>query len=100
MEALYDKCKGNLREGFRVYLIVPDRLLIGTKQISDLQAAGQITVYSVESFVSQNLDELSGFLRDQSPKRFLELLETYNERVNAVETNKSMMIDIPVNLKR
>ncbi len=98
MGTLYEKCKSNLDEGFKVYVIVPDRLLVGTKQNAELQARGRITVYSVESFVSQNIDELSGFSRDEVSTQFLHLLETYNKRVDVVEANKSMMIEIPVNL--
>jgi hypothetical protein len=98
MPALYEKCKRNIDEGFKVYLLVPDRLVAGTKQNSELQAAGQISVESIESFVSQNIDELSGFSHSEVKKELRQLLETYNNRVDAVETNKSMMIEIPVNL--
>jgi len=79
-------------------LLVPDRLVAGTKQLSELESAGKISVKSIESFVSQNIDELSGFSWSEGMKEFRRLLETYNERVDAVETNKSMMIEIPVNL--
>lgn len=98
MSALYEKCKRNLDEGFKVYLLVPDRLVAGTKQNSELEAAGKIFVGSIESFVSQNIDELSGFSMSEGKKEFRCLLEMYNNRVDAVETNKSMMIEIPVNL--
>lgn len=98
MGALYEKCKRNLDEGFKVYLLVPDRLVAGTKQNSELEAAGKISVESIESFVSQNIDELSGFSRREGKKEFRRLLEMYNKRVDAIETNKSMMIEIPVNL--
>lgn len=98
MSALYEKCKRNLEEGLKVYLIVPDRLVAGTKQNADLQAAGQISVESIESFVSQNIDELSRFSSRDVKKEFRTLLEVYNKRVDAAEANKSMMIEIPVNL--
>jgi hypothetical protein len=98
MPALYDKCKRNIDEGFKVYLLVPDRLVAGTKQNSELQAEGKISVESIESFVSQNIDELSGFSRSEVKRELRHLLESYNKRVDLVETNKSMMIEIPVNL--
>jgi hypothetical protein len=98
MPALYDKCKRNIDEGFKVYVLVPDRLLAGTKQNSELHAAGKISVLSIESFVSQNIDELSGFSRDEVRRELYRLLETYNKRVDLVEPDKSMMIEIPVNL--
>lgn len=98
MPPLYEKCRTNIDEGFRVYLLVPDRLVPGTKQNAELQAAGKISVESIESFVSQNIDELSEFSLGEVRKEFRLLLEIYNKRVDAVETNKSMMIEIPVNL--
>jgi hypothetical protein len=98
MLPLFEKCRRNIDEGFKVYLLVPDRVVAGTKQNSELQAAGKISVESIESFVSQNIDELSAFSKSEVKKEFRELLEIYNKRVDAVETNKSMMIEIPVNL--
>jgi len=98
MGDLYEKCQRNLDEGFKLYLLVPDRLVAGTKQNAELQAAGKISVESIESFVSQNIDEMSGFSRSEGKREFRRLLEMYNNRVGAVETNKSMMIEVPVNL--
>lgn len=98
MSAVYEKCKRNLEQGLKVYLLVPDRLVAGTRQNAELQAAGRITVQSIESFVSQNVDELSQFSNREVRKEFRQLLECYNKRVDAVETNKSMMIEIPDNL--
>lgn len=98
MSALYEKCKKNLDDGFKVYLLVPDRLIAGTKQNAELHATGQISVGSIESFVSQNIDELSRFSSNEVKKEFRTLLEVYNKRVDAAEANKSMMIEIPVNL--
>jgi hypothetical protein len=98
MSAVYEKCKRNLEQGLKVYLLVPDRLVAGTKQNIELQAAGRIAVQSIEAFISQNIDELSQFFISEAKKAFRQFLEIYNERVDAVETNKSMMIDIPANL--
>lgn len=98
MIAVYEKCKRNLEQGLKVYLLVPDGLVAGTKQNAELQAAGKIAVQSIESFVGQNIDELSRFSNREASKAFRRLLEIYNERVDSSETNKSMMIEIPANL--
>ena len=98
MTAVYEKCKRNLDQGLKVYLLVPERLVAGTKQNAELQAAGRIVAQSLEGFVSQNIDELSRFSNSEVKKAFRQLLELYNTRVNATETNKSMMIEIPSNL--
>ncbi|HAG11089.1 MAG TPA: hypothetical protein DCK76_06855 [Desulfotomaculum sp.] len=98
MPAIYVKCKSNIEAGLRVYLLVPDRCLIGAKQNTEAVVAGKIVVESIESFVGQNIEEISIFKKDRMKEGFLRLLETYNQRVNEVETDKSMLIEIPQNL--
>jgi hypothetical protein len=91
----YEKCKENLREGLRVYLIVPDRMLIGARQNAEGIEPGRIFVESIEGFVGGNVDEMSAFARSSMVEQFRLLLELYNCRVDAVETDKSMLIEIP-----
>lgn len=99
MPELLEKCKGNLERGLRVYLLVPDAQVVGARQNAELLAAGRIAVESIESFVATNVDELSEFDGDQLKSGFRRLLEMYNARVDAVELDKSLMIDIPPNLE-
>lgn len=96
--SVYDKCRRNLEKGLRVYLLVPDAFTDGARQNAELNAAGQITVQSLESFVSQNIDELSEFGADRVKKELRKLFEVYNARVDSIEANKSLLIDIPDNL--
>lgn len=98
MPALYEKCKHNIEEGLRVYLLVPDRSLVGARQNAEATAPGQIAVESIESFVGQNIEELSIFAKNRLIDGFRRLLETYNARVAAVEIDKSMLIEIPTSL--
>lgn len=100
MAPVYEKCKRNIDQGFRVYLLVPDRSLVGARQNAEGVAPGRISVESIESFVSQNLEELSTFHKDKLISGVLRMLETYNQRVDAVEKDKSMLIEIPQNLRR
>jgi hypothetical protein len=94
----YEKCRKNLDEGLKVYLIVPAEFVAGAKQNADITAAGKISVDSIESFVSQNIDELGKFSRREVKARLRTLFEIYNSRVNACELDKSMMIELPKNL--
>ena len=64
---LYEKCKRNLEDGYRVYVLVPDALLVGARQNAELVAPGRIFTQSVESFVAQNVEELSCSGRIGSP---------------------------------
>lgn len=94
----YEKCVANLSQGYRPYLIVPDRVLVGTRQNAESVAPGRISVRSIEDFVSQNLDELFALSEGDLIGGFRQLLEVYNERVDMVETDKSLLIEIPRNL--
>lgn len=97
MPAVCEKCKVNLDRGLRAYLVAPDEQLAAARQMAESVAPGRITVTSVEAFVGQNVDEMSHFGKG-APAALGRLLRRYNERVDAVETDKSFLIDIPENL--
>lgn len=96
---VYEKCKRNLDAGVRVYLLVPDDYCTGARQNAEQAASGRIAVESIESFIANNIEELSTFTKGNLISGFRRLLETYNRRVNEVEMDKSMLVDIPANLK-
>ena len=99
MPGVYEKCRRNIREGFRVYLLVPDRSLVGARQNAEAMLSGQIATESIESFVAHNVEELAVFSKNKLVEGLRRLLETYNRRVDAVENDKSMLIQIPRNLQ-
>jgi hypothetical protein len=99
MPAVYEKCRQNIDQGFRVYLLVPDRALVGARQNVDTVASGKVAVESIESFVSNNVEELSEFTKDRLRDGFKRLLDEYNRRVDLVETDKSLLIALPKNLQ-
>lgn len=99
MPELFEKLKGNLEQGHRIYVLVPRDHLVGAQQNAGLIAAGRIAVESIESFVGTNIDELCEFDGAKLKSGFRCLLDKYNERVDAVELDKSMLIDIPANLE-
>ena len=96
----YDKCARNLSDGFRTFLLVPDRILAGARQNADLQANGRISVEAIESFVSQNIEELSDFSGSRVSANIKLLIHMYNERIAEVETDLSLQIRIPAALER
>jgi hypothetical protein len=98
MQPVFDKCRHNIRQGFKPFLLVPDSKLIGARQIAEQVREQQIAVESIESFVSQNINEISIFSKDQLTKSFKGLIALYNKRVDEVETDKSLMIELPSNL--
>ena len=99
MSGLLEKCKRNLTDGFRVYVVVPDRIAIGTRQNAEQTVSGRIQVVSLEDFISQNIEEIAEFSSNRLREGFRHLFEKYNERVNAVEKDKSLLLEIPENLR-
>ena len=94
----YEKCKSNLANGLRVFLLVPDDRLSGARQNAEQEMGDGISVESIQSFVSQNIEELSEFAGDKVAQNLKMLLERYNERVSQVETDLSLRIRIPTAL--
>ena len=94
-----DKCLRNLADGLRVFLLVPDGILAGTRQNAQLDTNGRVSVESIESFVSQNIEELSDFSGAKVAQNIRRLLNRYNERVAQVETDLSLQIKIPAALQ-
>ncbi|WP_022836327.1 DUF4928 family protein [Salisaeta longa] len=98
MDGHYQKCVKDLRAGYEVHLMVRDSMKGSIRQIAHETHDPNISVQSIEGFIGQNLNEIAAFSRDAFKKQFKALLDLYNERVAAVEADKSLLIDIPENL--
>ncbi|MDQ2899052.1 MAG: DUF4928 family protein [Acidobacteriota bacterium] len=72
--------------------------LPGTRQNAEAVEPGRIFVDSPEAFVGGNLDEMAAFGRKTILNQFRRLLEVYNARVDAIEMDKSMKMEIPPTL--
>ena len=99
MQAVFEKCLHNISQGLKPFLLVTDSKLMGTRQIAEQTAGRQIAVESIESFVSQNINEISDFNTNKLLESFKALIRIYNRRVDEIETDKSLMIELPANLK-
>lgn len=97
--ALLEKCRRNIRRGYRTLILVPDNRAAGARQMAEnLRLANRVEVVSIEAFVGQNIQELAGFSQQKFEDDLRHLLEIYNERVRESETDLSLLIDIPDNL--
>lgn len=99
MSPLFDKCKRNLDNGYRAYVLTPHDKVEGARQQAEQVAPGQITVAAIESFVAQNIEEISTFSNYKLSTGLHALLAKYNERTELVEVDKSVLIEIPHNLE-
>jgi hypothetical protein len=52
----FDKCQRNLRDGLRVFMLVPDAVLPAARALAELASPGQIAVESIESFVANSIE--------------------------------------------
>lgn len=94
-----EKCKRNLRQRYRVVLLVPDDWIPGAQRMAkETKIDGKVWITSVENFVGQNIEELGEFGEDGLRQQLRRLLEVYNRRVEAVEADRSLLIQIPRSL--
>lgn len=96
-EALVVKCRENAEAGFQPYVLVPDDMVEHTRMMFDLSHVGA-AVESIESFVSQNVDELSLFSEEIRRAKLADLFGVYNSRVEAVETDPGLSIRLPATI--
>lgn len=98
-EKVVRKCGDNIRNEYRPILVVPECKLAAARELVDQQDLGEKAgTYSIEVFVSQNIEELAKFGKVRLAGELRRLLELYNQRVEAIETDRSLLIEIPENL--
>ena len=94
------RCARNIRDGLDVFLIVPDSKVGHARVLLDTQGLQEkVAVESAESFVGQNVSELAEFSPDKRAQKLGELLREYNRRVGEVETDGSLLIEVPSALR-
>lgn len=74
----FEKCKCNLRDGRRVYLLVPDSVFEGARQNAELAAPGRIAVESIESFVANFIELQARFSAASVESILWQLCESFN----------------------
>lgn len=94
--AVCAKCAANLKSGMSSVLLVPDVRLAAARELARQQGIlDKIMVEPIESFVGQNMAELSEYRRDRLRDELAQLVAEYNQRVEEVETDMSLLIDVP-----
>ena len=99
MPPVLEKCEENLRNGYRCTLLVLDSRLQAARQMAEaIDMQDRVGIFAIESFVGQNIEELGGFGRGELADGFRKLLGKYNERVEVVEADRSLLMRLPANL--
>lgn len=95
-----NRCARNVKDGLSAMVLVPDSKLAAARQMLDTdELRNKVVAESLESFIGQNLSELAGFAPAEFADNLANLLAEYNRRVAEVETDESLLIEIPATLR-
>ncbi|EOI3502838.1 DUF4928 family protein [Cronobacter dublinensis] len=96
MEKLISRCVENKRAGYRPVILTLESKVIAARQMADnVGMSDQIAVQAAETFIGTNIEEISVYDGDKIREGLARLIRTYNARINAIEIDKSLMIDEP-----
>ena len=102
-EAVIERSRDNLNDGFRPILVTGQRGLTVAEGLADSAGvAGRIDVLEVEQFIALNLYELRKFGADGPWIAVFDFVTRYNEIIDDVETDPSLKIEFkhkPIGLR-
>lgn len=92
---VFQKCAGNIRSGLHPLLLVPSEQQNKAKVLAQDEGIDkELTIISIEDFIALNIIELA----IQENKDFFsvlkEIIQIYNKRLSAVETDLSLQIQV------
>lgn len=93
-EAVIERCRDNLNDGYRPVLVTLQRgLTVGEALADNAGIADRLDVFEIEQFIALNLYELGKFAADGRRIAVRELVNRYNEIVEEFETDPSLKIE-------
>ncbi len=93
---LIAKCQGNVREGLRPFVVVPaDKTQAVVALLEEASIDRLVTVYPLDTFLAQNIDEISEFSSAKTRTGLRDLVAEYNSRVDRAEADKFLMLKVP-----
>lgn len=93
-EAVIERCRDNINDGFRPVIVTTARGLAAAEVLAENTGLGErIDVFEVEQFVALNLYELGKFAADGRRVAIGDLVTRYNAIVEEVETDPSLKIE-------
>lgn len=96
MEKLIHRCNENKKEGYRPVILTLERKVQAAKQMADNAGiAEDIAVQSAEIFIGTNIEEIAIYDGDKIREGVANLILAYNKRIEAVEVDKSLKIEVP-----
>ena len=96
MAKLTDRCRDNIRNGIRPIVVVPNDKVSFAYGLFESEGLGnRVQVIALESFIGINIEELSFYKRGLIRLNVARLLAHYNKRIEDIEPDKSLQIEIP-----
>lgn len=93
-EAVIEKCRDNLNDGYRPMLVTLQHgLTVGEGLAANVGLGDRIDIFEIEQFVALNLYELGKFGADGRKTAVTDLVDRYNEIVEEFETDPSLKIE-------
>jgi hypothetical protein len=93
--AVVEKCAKNIASGLHPFLLVPRNQKEKARHIAEDQGiAGRMTIGSIEDFIAINIIELSDGRQEKFVEVLKSILDAYNARLEAVETDLSLKIEM------
>ncbi len=94
-ELLMEKCKANIRAGYRPFIVTLSKRTVAARQMAEMKGiADQIEIIDVEQFISTNIYEWSRFDSAKQKDTIENLIVVYNELVGTYETDPSLKVDL------
>jgi hypothetical protein len=94
-EAVIEKCRDNLNDGYRPIIVTLQRgLTVAEGLAGNVGLSDRIDIFEIEQFLALNLYELGKFGADGRKTALTDLVARYNEIVEEFETDPSLKIEL------
>lgn len=94
-EAVIEKCRENLNDGYRPLLVTLQHgLMVAEGLAENFELADRIDIFEIEQFVALNLYEWAKFGSEGRRTAVTDLVDRYNEIVEEFETDPSLKIEL------
>lgn len=94
-EAVIERCRENLNNGYKPILVTLQRGLTVAEGLANNVGLGdRIDIFEIEQFVALNLYELGRFGEEGRRTAVTDLVERYNEIIEEFETDPSLKIEL------
>lgn len=97
MQKLIEVCENNIKEGLRPIIITPtNRVLAARQMVENSKLDEKVQVIAAEDFIGTNIEEVSIYESEKIANNTKKFIQTYNERIELIESDKSLKIKEPV----